>query len=367
MKVKCESRLLFSNYFLEAKPFEWRRQAWVALEVQWNSERGREMSENDLMWIEKYRPKLLDEVVNQKGTIDGLKALLRNPSTIPHLLFAGPPGTGKSTVALCIARQLMGESFRKLVLELNASDERGIGVVRDRIKGFSQIIQSTPSGVQFGLVILDESDEMTKDAQTALRRIMETASRTCRFILICNYQSGIIEPIQSRCSVFRFRQLALEEANAYLGRICKSEKIEADQAALTRILELSEGDLRRAVNFLQVLATSSKGGRLQVSNLKEFLPETQSELVRSMLKLALAGEFIKARDVMYELMGKYGVSGREIIRSSNREINRIPELGTNQLAIMHALGEYDYRLTQGANEDIQLSAMLAQIAQLGRK
>jgi replication factor C small subunit len=325
------------------------------------------MSETELMWIEKYRPKALNEVFNQKETITGIKALLKTPATMPHLLFAGPPGTGKSTVALCIARQLMGDGFRKLVLELNASDERGIGVVRERIKGFSQIIQSAPSGVQFGLVILDECDEMTKDAQTALRRIMETASRTCRFILICNYQSGIIEPIQSRCSIFRFRQLDEADASGYLEKICKAEKIEADSKALTRILELSDGDLRRAVNFLQVAATSSKDGRLQLSNLKGFLPETQSELVSSMLKLALQGEFIKARDVMYELMGKYGVSGREIIRTANREISRIPEFDENQVQIIRTLGEYDFRLTQGANEDIQLSAMLAQIAEIGRK
>src|SRR5208283_3074382 len=179
------------------------------------------MSENGLMWIEKYRPKNLGDVVNQKQSIEGIKALLKTPATMPHLLLSGPPGTGKSTVALCIARQLMGDNFRKLVLELNASDERGIGVVRERIKGFSQIIQSTPSGVHFGLVILDESDEMTRDAQTALRRIMETSSRTCRFILICNYQSGIIEPIQSRCLVFRFRNLEEKQAVEYLTRICK--------------------------------------------------------------------------------------------------------------------------------------------------
>lgn len=325
------------------------------------------MSETDLMWIEKYRPKVLDDVVNQKDAITGIKALLKNPATMPHLLFAGPPGTGKSTVALCIARQLMGESFRKLVLELNASDERGIGVVRERIKGFSQIIQSAPSGVQFGLVILDESDEMTKDAQTALRRIMETASRTCRFILICNYQSGIIEPIQSRCSVFRFKQLEEKDASSYLERICKAEKIQADPKALTRIIDLSEGDLRRAVNFLQVAATSSKDGRLQLSTLKELLPETQSELVSNMLKIALEGDFVKARDVMYELMGKYGVSGREIIRTANREVGRLPELGDKQVQIIRTLGEYDFRLTQGANEDIQLSAMLAQITEIGRK
>jgi replication factor C small subunit len=325
------------------------------------------MSESNLMWIEKYRPRTLDEVADQKEIINGIKALLKTPATMPHFLFAGPPGTGKSTVALCVARQLMGENFRNLVLELNASDERGIGVVRERIKGFSQIIQSTPSGVQYGLVILDECDEMTKDAQTALRRIMETGSRTCRFILICNYQSGIIEPIQSRCSVFRFKQLDQTEATRYLERICRAEKIEADPKLLARILELSDGDLRYAVNSLQLIAASSKGGRLQPSMLKEFLPEAQSELVREMLKLALQGEFIKARDVMYDLMGKYGMSGREIIRTANREINRIPELKENQAAVVRALGEYDFRLTQGANEDIQLSAMLAQIVEVGRR
>lgn len=320
------------------------------------------------MWIEKYRPRTLDEVVNQKDTVEGLRALLKAPSTVPHLLFAGPPGTGKSSVALCIARQLMGDNFRRLVLELNASDERGIGVVRERIKGFSQIIQTTASGVQFGLVILDESDEMTKDAQTALRRIMETASRTCRFILICNYQSGIIEPIQSRCSVFRFRQLEETDATSYLDRICKSEKIVADPKVLRRILELSEGDLRRAVNYLQVVASSSKSGRLDLSALEKFQPEAQSGLIRNMLTVAIKGDFIKARDVMYELMGKFGVSGREIIRGANREIGRIPEVtGEKQVEIVRALGECDFRLTQGANEDIQLSAMLAQVVEIGRK
>ncbi len=326
------------------------------------------MSEGNVMWIEKYRPKSLDEVVDQKETIEGIKALLKTPATMPHFLFAGPPGTGKSTVALCIARQLMGASFRSLVLELNASDERGIGVVRERIKGFSQIIQTTPSGVQFGLVILDECDEMTKDAQTALRRIMETSSRTCRFILICNYQSGIIEPIQSRCSVFRFRRLEEAEAVGYLARICKSEKVDADPKVVERIFELSEGDLRRAINSLQVVATSSKGGKLDLTTLNKAMPEAESELIREMLKLALQGEFMKARDVMYELMGKHGVSGREIIRGANRAVSRIPEVtGDRQAEVVRMLGECDFRLTQGANEDIQLSAMLAQLSLIGGK
>ena len=326
------------------------------------------MSQNDLMWIEKYRPRTLDEVVNQRETVDGIRALLRTPATMPHLLFSGPPGTGKSTMALCIARQLMGESFRRLVLELNASDERGIGVVRERIKGFSQVIQTAPSGVQYGLVILDECDEMTRDAQTALRRIMETSSRTCRFILICNYQSGIIEPIQSRCSIFRFRQLERKEAITYLKSICKAENVNADQDVLERVFELSEGDLRRAINSLQVAATSSKAGKLDLVQLSKIAPEDEGDSVRAMLLAAIQGNFVKARDLMYDLMGKRGMSGREIIRTANREILRLTDLDPKkQVEAVRLLGEYDFRLSQGANEDIQLSAMLAQISLLGSK
>ena len=326
------------------------------------------MSQNDLMWIEKYRPRTLDEVVNQRETVDGIRALLRTPATMPHLLFSGPPGTGKSTMALCIARQLMGESFRRLVLELNASDERGIGVVRERIKGFSQVIQTAPSGVQYGLVILDECDEMTRDAQTALRRIMETSSRTCRFILICNYQSGIIEPIQSRCSIFRFRQLERKEAITYLKSICKAENVNADQDVLERVFELSEGDLRRAINSLQVAATSSKAGKLDLVQLSKIAPEDEGDSVRAMLLAAIQGNFLKARDLMYDLMGKRGMSGREIIRTANREILRLADLDPKkQVEAVRLLGEYDFRLSQGANEDIQLSAMLAQISLLGSK
>ncbi len=326
------------------------------------------MSQSGLMWIEKYRPKTLGDVVDQTESVEGIKALLRTPTTMPHLLLSGPPGTGKSTVALCIARQLMGNNFRSLVLELNASDERGIGVVRDRIKGFSQVIQSTPSGVQFGLVILDESDEMTKDAQTALRRIMETSSRTCRFILICNYQSGIIEPIQSRCSVFRFRYLEEKDAVEYLTRICKAENVDADPKAIARIYEMSGGDLRSAINFLQVAAIRATAGKLDLATVNKVLPAAENELIRDMLMSALQGDFIKSRDVMYELMGKHGLSGREIVRGANREVSRMSDLGNEKrVEVVRALGECDFRLTQGANEDIQISAMLAQLSLIGRK
>jgi replication factor C small subunit len=215
--------------------------------------------------------------------------------------------------------------------------------------------------------MLDECDEMTRDAQTALRRIMETSSRTCRFILICNYQSGIIEPIQSRCSIFRFRQLEAPEAIEYLKRICTAEKVDVESETITRIYDLSDGDLRKAVNYLQVAATGSKG-KLDSTALNKLLPQEESEAIQEMLALAIQGEFIKSRDAMYQLMGKRGMSGREIIRAANRAVNRMTTLeASKQAQVVRILGEYDFRLTQGANEDIQLSAMLAQLSLLGDK
>src|SRR3972149_5263873 len=163
--------------------------------------------EEALMWVEKYRPKNLNEIVDLRDIVDSLKAFMRKPKTMPHLLLAGIPGTGKTTVALCIARELFGQNWKSFTLELNASDERGIDTVRERIKDFSRYSRTGFGNIPFALIILDECDQMTGPAQTALRRIMEIGSRTSRFILICNQSSKIIEPIQSRCAIFRFSRI----------------------------------------------------------------------------------------------------------------------------------------------------------------
>ena len=160
----------------------------------------------DMMWVEKYRPHKLDDVINQTEVKERLGPLLEKKEEMPHLLFAGPPGTGKTTVALIVADQVLGPLRSDYTLSLNASDERGIDIVRERVKVFASY-SDRREGVPFRLVILDEFDEMTPSAQTALRRIMEESSRFTRFILICNYSSGVIEPIQSRCAIFRFQRV----------------------------------------------------------------------------------------------------------------------------------------------------------------
>ena len=320
-----------------------------------------------LMWVEKYRPKKLDEIVDLRDIVDSLKAFMKNPKTMPHLLLAGIPGTGKTTVALCIARELFGDKWRTFTLELNASDERGIDTVRERIKDFSRYSRAAFGDVPFALIILDESDQMTGPAQTALRRIMETSSRTSRFILICNYSSKIIEPIQSRCAIFRFSKLDKKAMVEHLEFIAKKENVTLSPEAAEMIVDYSEGDLRHAINALQTAAVF-RNGVVDEKTVLQVVGEASPQQVQMMLNKALNGNFVEARKIMYDLIGSYGFSGSEIIRQMQRELLKLSYVSPEEKAeLTDIIGEYDFRLTQGGNSDIQLSALLAQFAKVGKK
>jgi replication factor C small subunit len=325
-------------------------------------------SEEALMWVEKYRPKTLDEVVGLKDIVDSLKAFMKNPKTMPHLMFAGVPGTGKTTLALAIAHTLYGPNWKSFTLELNASDERGIDTVRDRIKDFSRYSRAGFGGgdVPFALIILDECDQMTGPAQTALRRIMEIGSRTSRFILICNQSSKIIEPIQSRCAIFRFSRVEKQAMKQHLIEIAEKEKYTLVPEAADRIVDFSEGDLRHAINALQT-ASAYKDGVIDEKTVALVIGEASPMQVQKMIRKALYGDFMEARKTMYDIMGNFGFSGTEIIRQVQREIFKMSDLTPQQKAdLSGVIGEYDFRLTEGANSDIQLSALLAQFAKFGK-
>jgi replication factor C small subunit len=321
---------------------------------------------SNLMWVEKYRPEKLDEVIDQKEIIRGLKNLIKNPEEIPHLLFAGPAGVGKTTTALCVAKGLLGEEWQRDTLELNASDERGIKMVRERVKEFAAVMKLTTNNKEdnrpFRIIILDEADEMTQEAQTALRRIIEDSSRTTRFIFICNYLTQIIEPIQSRCVVFRFTRLTNEDIVGHLKVICQKEGVKYDDKALTQIYAATSGDLRHSINILQAAAGM---GSVSLPNVVASIGLSGKFKVGEIIKLALSGKFQDARVKLLELIQVYGMSESDFLKYANQEAYGMKLDRPDEFAALMA--EYDYRLLVGAHPEIQLSALLAQLGKLGAK
>ena len=323
------------------------------------------VQENEVMWTEKYRPSSLDDVVNQKDIMKMLGAMLVSPSSVPHLLFAGPPGTGKTTVALCVAQDILGQTWRNNTLELNASDERGIQMIRERVKTFSRMATGRLSGISINVIILDECDQMTSDAQTALRRIMEVSSRNSRFILIANYSGKIIEPIQSRCAIFRFLPLKKDDIAPYLQEIAHKEGVKLIDDGLNAIITFANGDLRKAINTLQAASAMKKV--VDDIAVNQFLGEIDKSDIKKMINKALEGDFREARETLFSLMFNKGLSGSEIIRQIHRQILGLDVPEDVRIELIHALGVYDFRLLEGANEDIQLSAFLAQVVKLRRR
>lgn len=310
------------------------------------------------MWVEKYRPTKLSEIINQTEIIGSLEALIKDPTDMPHLLFSGSAGVGKTTTALCLSRQILGEYAKDCTLDLNASDERGIGMVREKVKKFSRFAGMVD--VPFKIIILDEADEMTSDAQTALRRIIEDAAKICRFILIANNVSKIIEPIQSRCAAFKFTSVSEEGIIARLEEIAQKEKVKTDKNGLKAIYEYTEGDLRHAINLMQ--ATASLGG-ITEENVKVSAGLTKTSDVDEVLKIALSGKVPEAREKMIELIKVYGMSESDFLKYLNSAVFKSKHDKLSD--ILQVIAKYDYRILVGANSEIQLSAMLAEIAKLG--
>ncbi len=317
----------------------------------------------ELLWAEKYRPKSLDEMVNQEEIINRMKKFVEEKN-MPHLLLAGPPGTGKTTAAHCLAHDLFGENYRQYMLELNASDERGIDVIRSKVKEFART--RVPGNIPFKIVLLDEADNMTADAQQALRRLMEMYTASTRFILIANYPSKIIEPIQSRCAVFRFTPLKKEDVVSRLKWIAEHENVKYHEDALESIYELSEGDMRKAINILQAAAAI---GDVTVDSVYKVVGLAHPHEVREMLNLALRGDFTEARNKLRELMINYGLSGLDVIKQVHREIFSTDIKLPDEIKVMIAdlAGEIQFRLVEGADDEIQLNAFLARLAFIGKK
>ncbi len=318
----------------------------------------------EVLWVEKYRPRTLDDVIDQEDVISTLKEFVKNKN-IPNMLFSGPPGTGKTATALALAQDLYGENWRVYTLELNASDERGIDMVRTTLKNYART--RVAGDIPFKIIVLDEADMMTSEAQHALRRTMEKFADISRFILICNYPSKIIEPIQSRCAVFRFRKLSEEAVKKRLKYIAEKEEVDLREDGLHAIFEISEGDLRKAINLLQSVAY------LRKPVTRELVYKTAGvvypERVDKLLKTAFAGKFEEARKMLLKILAEEGVSGSDLIREIYSAIARGSiKLGVeDKIKLIELIGEIDYRISQGATDYLQISALLALLTDLGNK
>lgn len=310
------------------------------------------------VWTEKYRPDSLEQVVGQEKIVERLQAFV-NEGTIPHLMFAGPAGTGKTTSAVSLAKDLYGDKWKQNFMETNASDERGIDVVRDRIKDFAR---TKPVDADYKIIFLDEADALTSDAQQALRRTMEQFSDNCRFILSCNYSSKIIDPIQSRCAVFRFNRLDEENVKVYIKRLAENEDFKISEEAVEAVLRVSSGDLRRVTNILQT--ASMQKDKIEEQDIYGAAASLRPEEINEVLEKALNGDFMDSRDQLSELMIDRGLDGQDVINAIHREVLDLDISDKGKLEIIDNLGEFEFRIAEGGTSDIQIEALLAKISNL---
>jgi replication factor C small subunit len=309
------------------------------------------------IWTEKYRPKTFSDIKGQKEAVKRVKAFVEKKN-MPHLMFAGPAGIGKTTMALVIARQLFGETWKDNTLELNASDERGIDVVRVKVKDFART--RAIGNVPFKIIYLDECDALTKEAQQALRRTMENYTQTCRFILSCNYSSKILDPIQSRCAVFRFKLLPKEEIKKIVNKIVKDEKLEVTSKGFEALYEASNGDVRRLENLMQSCHAISD--KIDEDTVFKVASVAKPKEILELLEMAAKGKFLEAKKLLFKVMLEYGLAGIDVIKQIQQKVWDIPSVKDKEkLEIIKLCGDIEFRLVEGSDEFIQLEALLAKI------
>lgn len=318
------------------------------------------MSESSI-WTEKYRPKSFEEIKGQKEIVKRVKAFVEHKN-MPHLMFSGPAGVGKTTLALVIARQLFGESWKNNFLELNASDERGIDIIRNKVKDFART--RAIGDVPFKIIYLDECDALTKEAQQALRRTMENYTQTCRFILSCNFSSKIIDPIQSRCAVFRFKLLMKDEIIDLINHISQQESLDIDDGAKNALFDVANGDCRRIENILQSSAVIAQ--KIDESLIYDMASAARPEELKKVLEKAIASDFIGARNLLLDVMLNYGLSGLDVIRQIQKEAWNVEVEAKKKLEFIDKCGEIEFRMVEGSDEFIQLEALLAFAGLLGK-
>lgn len=316
------------------------------------------------IWTEKYRPNRFSELVGQDNSVKRVEALT-NSMNLPHMLFAGPAGTGKSTLALIVVKELYNENWKENYLELNASDERGINVIREKVKNFART--KSLGNIPFKIIFLDEADALTPEAQQALRRTMENYSATCRFILSCNYSSKIIDPIQSRCAIFRFKLLEKKDIEKVILKIAERENLTIGQETVEILYEGCEGDCRRCINILQ--STASISPSITSELVATIISNTKPRDIKVVLDYAISGDFQRAKEKLLDIMLKESISGQDVIKAIQKEIWNLPVEPEIKVKLTEKTGETEFRIVEGSDPFIQLQSLLASfvLAGLGKE
>lgn len=322
------------------------------------------------IWIEKYRPSSLSDIFGQEEVVQRLKAFVKSKE-LPHLILAGPAGTGKTSAAMAIAIELYGESWKENFLELNASNNRGINVIRghedrdksDRqvsVKDYARIMPNNSLG--FKIIFMDEADQLTNDAQSALRRTMEVYSTTTRFIFSVNYSSQIIPPIQSRCVVMRFHLVSPEDMKKKLRIIAEKEGINVDGEVLDAVADESDGDLRKALNIFQ---SAHFAGKITPKTIYELSGTASSKDFGKVLSMSLQnGLFEETVSEIENMMINRGISGMDIVRGMHSALRRSSVNSAIKVRALQAIGEAEFRLVEGSSDRIQIDALIANLVEI---
>ncbi|KAL7414788.1 P-loop containing nucleoside triphosphate hydrolase protein [Mrakia frigida] len=307
----------------------------------------------NLPWVEKYRPVTLDDVVSHKSITTTIERFIEK-GRLPHLLFYGPPGTGKTSTILAVARKIYGPEFSKSILELNASDDRGIDVVRDQIKSFAEMGTLYQKG--FKLIILDEADMMTNAAQAALRRVIEQHTKRVRFCIICNYVNKITPAIQSRCTRFRFSPLPVVEVEKRLKVVIEAEKINLHPSGLAALLKLTKGDMRRALNVLQ--ACHAAFDIVDESAVYACTGNPHPDDIQRVIESMMTAEFTTAYNFVQALKADKGLALQDLVMGAYEFVQTLELADPARVYLLDQLAKTEHRLSLGGSEKIQLTGLL---------
>jgi len=345
------------------------------------------LRENEI-WTEKYRPMTLDNLIGLEDKLPELKGFIEKKN-IPHLLFVGPPGSGRNSTSLSLLHDFFLEYFSSNVEEFSATDSKDYIIKYKRkwyilaqqeynrqesgTPGLNYIMKSifrnfpmmrTFSYLPFRVLIIRNGDNLSMDIQQALRRTLERSSHTCRFVLICENLSKIIAPIRSRFMIFHFNPLKAPQIMAILRYIISMEKIDITSDALSALIYLGRGNMIRTINILQAVASAFEGQPINSDSVYQVTQQFIDFKVKQVIEFALNKNFIDAREKLRELFLQFGLSGKQIYDKIRQIMVKFPILEDYKIAIFDLMGEYEMRMQKGSNEEIQLSAFLTQLGVL---